>query len=62
MKKKVADFVASSVLLGAGTMAVDKMGGSTAGLSAMSGMMPAVGTAMGAGMVMDQMKKLKKVK
>jgi hypothetical protein len=41
-------------------IAVDKAGGNTAGLNAMSSMMPVMGNVMGAGMVMDQMKKVKK--
>ena len=57
--KKIKEFTKASIGIGVGTVALDKMGADTSGMKAMSGMMPAVGGLVGAGMVMEQMKKLK---
>lgn len=60
MKKKVTNFIGSNMGIAVGTIGIDKMGGNTAAMSSMSGMMPLVGNTMGMGMVMDQMKGMRR--
>ena len=62
MKKKVKFLIGTGMLLGVGTVAVGKVGGSTAGLGAAASFMPTIGTLTGAGMVVEQTKKLGKIK
>lgn len=55
--KDVTGLTITSVGLGAGTLAVGAMGGSTAGLSAVSGMMPVASTTIMAGHIIRKTKK-----
>ncbi len=49
-----------AVVLGVGADVAVKAGGNPAGLTTMSSFMPAMGSAMGAGLVVGQLKKLSK--
>jgi hypothetical protein len=59
MAKDMLGFGAVTAGLGVTTAAVARMGGSTAGLSTMSGFMPIVGTVIMGKHVLRQTKKLK---
>jgi len=67
VKKKVKDFVTNGITLGTGSLVIGRLGGATAhhaqaGLTNMSRFMPVMGTAMGAGMTLQAVKKLPKAK
>ena len=59
--KEIGQFAIGNVMLGIGSTVAVKAGGSAAGMEGMSKMMPAMGTVMGAGMVMDYLPKKKKI-
>jgi len=56
--KKALEITKTSMILGVGSNVVAATGGNPAGLTAMSSMMPSVGTAMGAGMALDALRGL----
>ncbi len=62
LKKDVIGVTKIGVVSGVGAIGIGAVGGSAAGLTTLSGMMPTATTAMGAGGVMRQMKKLPKPK
>ena len=62
LKQATIGLVGGSVILSTGSSVVQKTGGSAAGLTAAAGFMPAMGTAMGAGMTLMQLKKLERLK
>jgi len=50
----------TGMALGVGGTVIGKAGGSSAGITAVSGFMPAIGAISGSGAVFRQLKKLKK--
>jgi len=62
LKKDVVGVTKIGVVSGVGAIGIGAVGGSAAGLTTLSGMMPTATTAMGAGAVMRQMHKLPKPK
>ena len=60
MSKDVIDMTKSNIILCVGAGAVTKAGGSPAGLQALSGFMPVIGSIKGAGHSLKMIKKLKK--
>jgi len=62
LAKPAIELTKGSVILGVGATAATGVGGSAAGLTAASGMLPAVGVAVGAGAVIRQTRKLQQKK
>lgn len=62
LKKDVITNVNIGMLSGVGAIGIGAVGGSAAGLTTLSGMMPMVTTVQGSGAVMRQMKKLPRPK
>lgn len=62
LKKDVITNVNIGMLSGAGAIGIGAVGGSAAGLTTLSGMMPTVTTVQGSGAVMRQMHKLPRPK
>ena len=60
LKKDVTSHVKIGMLSSVGAIGIGAVGGSTSGLTTMSGFMPTMASVQGAGGVMRQMKKLKK--
>lgn len=54
--------VGGATILGIGGQAAVSAGGSGAGMTVMAGYLPAMGTAIGAGLTIKQLRKLKKKK
>ena len=62
LKKDVIGVTKIGVVSGIGATGITAVGGSAAGLTTLSGMMPTVTTVMGSGAVMRQVRKLPKPK
>lgn len=60
MTKPALGMVAGATILGVGGSVAVSAGGSGAGMSAMAGYMPAMGTTIGAGLTIQQLRKLQK--
>lgn len=58
MVKPALAMTGASVVLGVGSQVAVGSGGSAAGIGAMSGFLPIAGSAMGAGVVVGQLRKL----
>ena len=61
IRKVVKGFTAAGIGIGVGATMVEKAGASPAAFTTMSGYMPVMGSVAGAGLVLDQTKKLGKV-
>ncbi|MBU1067103.1 hypothetical protein KKE60_04920 [Patescibacteria group bacterium] len=57
-KKRIKQLMGAGVMMGAGQVAVSSVGGGNV-FSGMSGMMPGVGSVVGAGMLVESTKLLK---
>lgn len=57
-KKRAITLIGTGIIAGVGARAVTQAGGNAGGINAFSGMMPTVGTAMGAGMALDSLQSL----
>ncbi len=60
LTKDIMGFTGANIGIGVGTLALDKAGFSTAGMSSMAGLMPTVGTVMMSGHLIRGVKKLGK--
>ncbi len=61
LKQATIGIVGGSVILGVGSGAAVKAGGSAAGLTAAAGFLPPIGATIGAGLTLRELEKLKKV-
>ena len=60
LRKDIFSMTGTGVALGVGGTVIGKAGGSSAGITAVSGFMPAIGAISGSSAVFRQLKKLKK--